>query len=140
MREAEQVEAERVERGDDRPHSKVELVPFVRHRIHQVLLQHPRPVGYVLLQPGGRRLIVRHVLLCQRVHVDAHLVEAALRLEDPDPVALEPLVVEREVVSAEPFVWDLKKGARGCRRRARSMSRCATLRPAEATAARKVVS
>ena len=42
--------------------------------------------------------------------MNAHLVEAALRLEDPDPVALEPLVVEGEVVSAEPFVRDLKGG------------------------------
>jgi len=91
-----------------RPDAQVKLVPLVGHRVHQVLLQHPRPLGHALHEPRGGGAVARDVGGGEGVHVDADLVEAPLRLEDPDPVLLGLLLVELHVVLAEAAVRQLQ--------------------------------
>ena len=91
---AEQVDAQRVERGHCRPHAQVELVAVVGHDVHRVLLQDPAALGDTPEEPRRGRLVARHVALAEGVHVDADLVEATERLEDPDAVRLGLLALQ----------------------------------------------
>jgi hypothetical protein len=55
-------------------------------------------------EPRRCGLVARHVALAEGVHVDAYLVEATERLEDPDAVLLGLVPVQVQVVLAEGAV------------------------------------